>query len=237
MIQTINNSIQFRQNDVGNEEKMNDFEKQWLYKLRYGLRKIGRNDLYEKAMLSHQESIEWSDQLMDILNKELTEDEVAEVMCSCACLAPKDYLKTLRDEYLKTKDLKHVHQLLQQYFEKSITTYKNLNEDQLKYIVDRDMGMAGRLEGNTITAVKIPKDFHEYFQTEDPVKKRYHYCHCPRIREALRDEDKPVDKNYCYCGAGFYRDIWEFILQHPVKVRIVESLLQDDEHCKIKIYL
>ena len=237
MIRTINNSTQFQQNDDEKEEDMNDFEKQWLYKLRYGLRKIDRGDLYEMALLSHQENIEWSKQLMDILNQELTEDEVAGVMCSCACLAPKDYLKILRDEYLKTKDLKHVHQLLQQYFEKSITTYKNLSEDQLKYIVDHDMGMAGKLEGKTITAVKIPKDFHEYFQTDDRAKKRYHYCHCPRIREALKSAEKPVDKNYCYCGAGFYKDIWEFILQRPVIVKLVESLMQGDEKCKIEIQI
>ena len=216
---------------------MTDFEKQWLHKLKIGLQKIGREDLFEKASRSHQENIEWSERLMILLNSELKEDEIIDVMSGCACLAPKDYLKTLREEYTKTRDLKQVHQLLQQYFEKSITTYKNLSEDQLKYITDHDMGMAGKLEGNTLTAVKIPKDFHEYFQTDDPVIKRYHYCHCPRIREALKDEDKPIDKNYCYCGAGFYRDIWEFILQRPVKVRIVESLLQGDEHCKIKIYL
>ena len=216
---------------------MNDFERQWLHKLKTGLIKIGREDLFEKVLNSHQDTIDWSDQLMEILNRELTEDEVIDVMCSCACLAPKDYLKTLREEYSKTRDLKHVHQLLQLYFEKSITTYKNLTENQLKYIVDRDMGMAGKLEGNTITAVKIPKDFQEYFQTEDPVKRRYHYCHCPRIREALKTNEKSVDKNYCYCGAGFYRDIWEFILQRPVKVKLVESLMQGDNLCKIEIYI
>ena len=216
---------------------MNDFEKQWLNKLRYGLRKIGEEDLYEKVLLSHQENIGWSKQLMDILNKELTEDEVIDVMCSCACLAPKNYLKILREEYTKTKDIEHVHKLLQLYFEKSITTYKDLSNKQLKYIVDHDMGMAGKLKGNTITAVKIPKDFHEYFQTDDRAKKRYHYCHCPRIRKALKSDEKPVDKNYCYCGAGFYKDIWEFILQRPVKVRLVESLMQGDDMCKIKIYI
>ncbi|RLC53588.1 MAG: hypothetical protein DRH79_03260 [Candidatus Cloacimonadota bacterium] len=216
---------------------MNDFEKQWLRKLEIGLQKIGREDLFETVNKSHQENIGWSERLMIILNSELAEDEVIDVMCGCACLAPKDYLTILRDEYETTNDLQFVHQLLQQYFEKTIKTYKDLNDKQLKYIIDNDMGMAGKLEGSTITAVKIPKEFHKYFQTEDPVKKRYHYCHCPRIREALKDEDKPVDKNYCYCGAGFYRDIWEFILQRPVKVRIVESLLQGDEHCKIKIYL
>jgi len=215
---------------------MNDFEKQWLNKLKVGLQKIGREDLFEEATNSHQESIDWSAQLMDKLNSELTEDEVIEVMCGCACLAPKDYLKISRKEYTATKDLKHVHKLLQLYFEKSITTYKNLNDEQLKYIVDNDMGMAGKLDGNVITAVKIPKEFHKYFQTEDPTEKRYHYCHCPRIREALKLDDLPVNKNYCYCGAGFYKDIWEFILQRSVKVKLVESILQGNQQCKINIY-
>ena len=216
---------------------MNEFKKQWLHKLKVGLTKIGRENLYEKAYTSHQDNVDWSDKLMNLLNTELNEDEVIEVMCGCACLAPKNYLIILRDEYTKTKDLMHVHKLLQLYFEKSNITYKNLSEDQLEYIVNHDMGMAGKLEENTITAVKIPKDFHKYFQTDNHAIKRYHYCHCPRIREALKSTDIPLDKNYCYCGAGFYRDIWEFILQRPVKVRIVESLLQGDEYCKIKIYL
>ncbi len=216
---------------------MNDFEKQWLRKLEIGLQKIGREDLFEKASRSHQENIGWSERLMILLNGELNKDEVIDVMCGCACLAPKDYLIILRDEYQTTNDIKFVHQLLQQYYIKTIKTYKDLNDEQLKYIIDNDMGMAGKLEGNTITAVKIPKDFHEYFQTDDRDKKRYHYCHCPRIREELKSNNKPVDKNYCYCGAGFYRDIWEYVLQRPVKVRIVESLLQGNEHCKIKIYL
>jgi len=216
---------------------MNDFEKQWLRKLEIGLQKIGREDLFEKVNKSHQENISWSAQLMDRLNQELTEDEVIDVMCGCACRAPKDYLKILQKEFAKTKDLKHVHQLLQRYFEQTIKTYKKLNDSQLQYIVDNDMGMAGSLKENVITAVKIPKEFHEYFQTKDRTTKRFHYCHCPRIREALKSSQKPVDKNYCYCGAGFYRDIWEFILQRPVKVKLLESIMDDDEFCKIEIYV
>jgi len=216
---------------------MNDFEKQWLRKLEIGLQKIGREDLFEKVNKSHQENISWSAQLMDRLNQELSEDEVIDVMCGCACRAPNDYLKILQKEFAKTKDLKHVHQLLQRYFEQTIKTYKKLNDGQLQHIVDNDIGMAGNLKENVITAVKIPKDFHEYYQTKDRTAKRYHYCHCPRIREALKSSQKPVDKNYCYCGAGFYRDIWEFILQRPVKVKLVESLMQGDEFCKIEIYV
>jgi len=216
-----------------------NFEEQWLGKLQIGLKKIGKADLFNELTKDKEKHslLEWTENLMKKLKENLAQDEINEVMIGCACITSKDYLENIRNEYAKANDLKHVHQLLQEYFEKSIKIYKNLNEDQVKYIVEHDMGMAGKLEGNTITAVKIPKDFHEYFQTEDHTEKRYHYCHCPRIREALKFKDKPVDKNYCYCGVGFYRDIWEFILQRPVKVRLIESLLQGDEHCKIKIYL
>ena len=214
-----------------------NFEKQWLQKLKVGLQKIEREDLFENVSQTHQENIEWSAQLIDRLNNELTEDEVVVVMSGCACRAPKDYLKILQQEYATTKDLKHVHKLLQRYFEQKIKTYKNLNDDQLAYLIEHNMGMAGKLEENVITAVKIPKEFHKYFLTKNPTEKRYHYCHCPRIRESFKQTEKPLDKNYCYCGAGFYRDIWEFILQRPVQVELVESLLQGDEQCKIKIYL
>lgn len=215
---------------------MNDFEKQWLCKLKAGLQKIGREDLFKEVTQTHQENIEWSAQLIDKLNNELTEDEVIDVMCGCACRAPKDYLKILQQEYETTKDLKHVHQLLQRYFEQTIKTYKNLNDDQLAYLIERNMGMAGKLKDNVITAVKIPKEFHEYIKTNDQNNKRYHYCHCPRIRETFKQTEKPIDKNYCYCGAGFYRDIWEFILQRPVKVKLVRSLTNGDDLCEIKIY-
>jgi len=44
------------------------------------------------------------------------------------------------------------------------------------------------------------------------VVQRQYYCHCPRIRDVLKGgETIPV--LYCYCGAGFYKGIWEEILQ------------------------
>jgi len=216
---------------------MKTFEEQWLIKLKKGLKKINRADIFDKVSDSHHENITWSVDLMNVLNKELSEDQVKEVMCGCACLAPKDFLKTLRGEFEKSKNLKKVHNLLQEYFIEFIVTYKNLNEQQIKYIIDHNMGMAGKLAENTIIAVKIPKEFHEYFQTDDIDKKHFHYCHCPRIRDTFLKNRELVNKNYCYCGAGFYKDIWEFILQKKVKVEIIDSLIQGGDFCKIAIYL
>ena len=42
---------------------------------------------------------------------------------------------------------------------------------------------------------------------------------------------------YCYCGAGFYTGIWEEILQKPVKVEVLESVLKGDDVCTFAIYL
>jgi len=70
----------------------------------------------------------------------------------------------------------------------------------------------------------------------DPVKKRQLYCHCPRVRDALRSA-VDISPTYCYCGAGFYQGIWEGILQQPVRVEVLETVLQGDEVCRVAVYL
>ena len=92
--------------------------------------------------------------------------------------------------------------------------------------------------GNTIIAIKIPKSGYlvEYMKETDPEKKRQYYCHCPRIRDVLKTSET-ISTTYCYCGAGFYKGIWEEILQKPVEVEVLESVLQGDEVCKIAVYL
>ncbi len=216
-----------------------NFEEQWLDKLQIGLKKIGKADLFNELTENEEEQslLEWTKNLMKMLKEKLTQDEINKVMTSCACITPKDYLGNIRNEYAKTKSLKKAHRMLQKVFEKFIEQYKNINDEQMKFLRESGWGMAGKLEGNTIYATKIPKEFHKYFQTTDAQKKKYYYCHCPRIRDLFLNNEKPLDVNYCYCGAGFYKDIWEYILQRKVKVEIIESLIKGDEVCKIAIYI
>jgi len=219
--------------------KNNDpFEEQWLNKLEAGLIKIGKAGLYNeiKKTLVSENVIEWSQLLMEFLANHLNDNEIKEVMCSCACLSPKDNLKQIQEEYSKCKDIARVHAMLQQQFETFIKQYKNLDEEQMNFLRNNGWGMAGKLENNVVYATKIPKDFHNYFATDDTSKKSYYYCHCPRIRELLLD-DKSIDTNYCYCGAGYYKDIWEYILQKEVEVKIIKSIMKGDDVCQIAIYL
>ena len=216
-----------------------NFEKQWLIKLHTALKRIGKDDLFSDVIIDKNKIslITWIQKLMKILNNSFSKEEIISVMTSCACLTPKENLKPLCEEYAKTKDLKKVHTILQEVFEKFIKKYKNLNEEQMEFLRKNGWGMAGRLEGNTIYATKIPKEIHKYFQTPDEQKKKYYYCHCPRIRDLFLSNEETLDMNYCFCGAGFYKDIWEYILKREVKVEIIESVMKDDEVCKVAIHI
>ena len=216
-----------------------NFEEQWLDKLQIGLKKIGKADLFIELTENKDEQslLKWTDNLMKMLKVNLTQNEINKVMIGCACITPKDYLEHIRNEYTKTKDLKKAHTMLQEAFEKFIREYKNLNNEQMKLLRKKGWGSAGKLEGNTILSTKIPKEFHKYFKTKDLQKKKYYYCHCPRIRDLFLNNEKLIDVNYCYCSAGFTKDIWEYILQKKVRVEIIESLMKGDDVCKIAIYI
>jgi predicted hydrocarbon binding protein len=54
------------------------------------------------------------------------------------------------------------------------------------------------------------------------------------VRDALKTGET-LSPTYCYCGAGFYQGIWETILQQPVEVELLESVLEGDEVCKVAI--
>jgi len=158
-------------------------------------------------------------------------------MTGCACRYPEENLAELKGLYDETGDLPRVHARLQERFLKEIRVYKNLDDEHIDYIVANGMGMAGVIDGNTITAVKIPKEFRAYYESKDPDEKPYLYCHCPRVRESLKEKGDQVPVSYCLCGAGFYRAIWEYITGGPVRVNVLSSVLAGDDVCTIGISL
>jgi len=159
-------------------------------------------------------------------------------MTGCACQYPKSDLQEIREQYQATKDINLVHQMLQDQFESFLRDTLELSEELIEEIVSRGWGSAGIRRGDTIIATKIPKSGYlvEYMKETDPEKKRRYYCHCPRVREIIKTSGT-ISVTYCYCGAGFYKGIWEEILQKSVEVEVLESVLKGDEVCKIAVYL
>ncbi len=227
--------------------KTQDFERAWLVKFSSCLDETVGEEIRKKVMQgsatlsshsSSQEVIDWSKQAMERLDSLVDEGERRTIMTGCACQYPKSDLQEIRKRYEATGDIALAHQMLQEQFESLLRNGLKLSDELITEIVKRGWGSAGIQKSDRIIATKIPKSGYlvEYMEETDPARKRQLYCHCPRIRKVLETAET-LSLTYCYCGAGFYKGIWEEILQQPVEVEVLESVLKGDDVCKIVVYL
>lgn len=88
--------------------------------------------------------------------------------------------------------------------------------------------------GRTLYSSKKPRDPAKFEAATSKAEKARAYCFCPIIRNHL---DGGMPTTFCYCGAGWYRQQWEGAVGKPVRIEIVESLLQGDDRCTFAIHL
>jgi len=224
-----------------------DFEQQWLKKFSNGISKSLPAPICARIMRgsefltddSNRDSVSaWSQRALALLDDNCDPEIRQNIMSACACHYPEDQLSDLKVAFEKTGDIAVPHQMLQNQFENFLADVLNLDHDTIAMIVERGWGAAGILNGNTITVIKIPKsgNLREYFSTGDPLQKRQLYCHCPRIREIM-NVNQTISRTYCYCGASFYKNIWEVITERQVEVKVDKSVLQGDDYCQISIQI
>jgi hypothetical protein len=225
----------------------NDFEKAWQGKLAAGLDQHLESDQRDQLLAggdlldmdsSTEDKIIWSCEMLEKLQEVVDENAQQEILTSCACHYPKAELDDARGIFLETGDVDQVIDLLQAKFEEFLRDGLELEEDLVLEIINKGWGLAGVRESDRIIATKIPKSgyLEDYFKTEDAAQKRKLYCHCPRVRDGVGD-DPQLPQIYCYCGAGFYQGIWETILDEPVQVDVLESVMTGGDVCKIAIHL
>lgn len=225
----------------------NDFLKNWLLKFSHCLNEIAGEKIRIKVLKgsekltsnsSQKEIFGWIKGAMERLDNLVDETKRIEIMTGCACQYSQTDLQDIRKTYQESKNIDLAHKMLLEKFISFLRGSLKLDNDLIDDIVNRGWGLAGVKNGNTIIATKIPKsgNLTEYFKETDPKKKRAMYCHCPLIRESIGSNEK-ISPTYCYCGAGFYKGIWEYISGQKVKAEVLESVLKGDDVCKIAIYL
>jgi hypothetical protein len=224
-----------------------DFERAWLAKLAFSIEKRtgakirvevlkDSQELNEKS--SRADVIAWSKAAMLRLETLVGENQARQIMVGCACQYPKEQLKDIQMEFEMEKSVDLAHQRLQERFIHFLKFDLGMDEAIIAEILSRGWGLAGVKQGNTIIATKLPKSGYlmDYLNESDPQRKRQYYCHCPRVRELLKTGET-ISQIYCYCGAGYYKGIWETITQQPVQVEVQESVLWGNEVCRIAIQL
>lgn len=225
-----------------------DFERYWLNKFSKCIDEISGEELRREIIFGSEnftdrtnlkEKFNWSVKAMEKLDSLINKEKRIKIMTGCACQYPLQDLQEIKKKYEETEDLKIIHQMLQEKFESFIKNTLKLDEEYINFILSRGWGLAGIIKGNKIIATKIPKSgfLVEYMKESDPEKKKEYYCHCPRVRDILQTPGAKISPTYCYCGAGFYKGIWEEILQKPVTVEVLESVLNGGDLCKIAIHL
>lgn len=216
---------------------MDDFEKSWRGKINSQKAVNGNKRLIDLLADESQSEPEFTKNLIELLKEEFGIRQTIDIQLGAACHYPHSELTLVKEEYARSGKLETAHKLLQKKFDDFMENLISEEKDILAEIKKRNWGLAGRLEGNRIFAAKIPKSGYlkAYFQETDPEKQRLLYCHCPRIRQYLEKTD--IDPLYCYCGGGFYQDIWEYITGKEVKVKLLKSIIKGDDHCLFELQI
>lgn len=224
-----------------------DFERYWLDKLGNCIEAVGGANIRQQIMDGSQilsddtpraDIIAWTQSAMQRIESIMDEDQQKQIMTDCACQYPKENLQEMRQTYADTGDIRLVHQMLLDQFKSFLQHSLKLSDEMIADILSRGWGAAGILQEDRIIATKIPKsgNLRQYMEETDPIKNRALYCHCPRIRDILKSDEK-LSATYCYCGAGFYKGMWEEILQQPLEVELLQSVLKGDHVCQVAIHL
>jgi hypothetical protein len=66
----------------------------------------------------------------------------------------------------------------------------------------------------------------------DVIHATYTRCYCGSVNQTK----EPFSPTYCYCSCGWYRQLFETLLERPVAVELVSSIIQGDESCRFLIH-
>lgn len=92
-------------------------------------------------------------------------------------------------------------------------------------------------KGNVIHMRKNPFDPEGFEKATTPAERRKAYCHCSFVHPYLDEIPARLSPTFCFCGAGWYRRLWEGILEQPVRFEQAETLLRGNDECRFTMTL
>jgi len=141
------------------------------------------------------------------------------------------------DEFLVQRGHEFIAQLEQLKREGRLYFAQEVTDEVIEFVKSQPLISQGVREGNVLIEIKIPYMTKEYLAETDERMKRYYYCHCPWVRESIKNGDVRVSPRFCQCSASFVKKPWEVILGQPLRASVVESVHTGGLWCKIAIQL
>jgi hypothetical protein len=202
----------------------------WLDKLAENLDHFAGEAVRKKVMKGSEklappsnpdEEAEWAKWVkiaMDRVDKLVDEEARKKVMINtCPHIYPEERIRKMRSQYRRLR-----------------------NVDKLLEIMCNDTSYEGTSyydhpvrEGNVIYVSKVPFDPKAYEKATDKYEKQLAYCHCPLARRTKES----ISLTFCYCSGGWDKQLWEGILEKPVRVELIKSIFKGDDRCVHAIHI
>jgi hypothetical protein len=167
------------------------------------------------------ERFSWIRGAMERLESLAGDDQRHDVVSGCAHVFPRGELEKLRVVYRDARE----------------RTGDGLAavDAVIAFIAQRGWGDARLFrEGHVLYATKGPADPERHAQAETDAERRAAYCFCPILAPHL---DAGMPETYCYCGAGWCRQQWEYATGRPVRVEMVRLVRRGDDRCEFAVHL
>jgi hypothetical protein len=203
----------------------------WVDGLSQGLKTYASDENRERIMAGStklnpaspiEERLKWVQQVMEKIDQAFPEPEMrGHVIHGCAHRFPEVRIEKMRELY---KDLGNIDALIEW-----------IQADKVASGGASWYGNPVR-EGNVIYDTKDPASPNEYEQAVTDLEKRIARCFCPIVRAAIQT-NKPLSVTFCNCSAGYTAQFWEGVLQLPLRIEVLESVLQKDAVCRFAIHL
>ena len=199
----------------------------WLEKFKAALERIVGGPIAEQVLKdgrpvstrsSPERKAQWVKGVIDRLDDLVVDEEMRrEILLCCSCRFPKRRIRKLKREYQQHGDI-----------------------DELLRLMHTDSSWYGwsyyghpQRAGNVIFVTKIPFSPQRHESAPNPSAKSRSYCHCGWIKASKSS----ISKTFCNCGAGWYKILWEAILEKPVRVEVITSIASGDTDCTFAIHL
>jgi effector-binding domain-containing protein len=150
---------------------------------------------------------------LSILEHKTTDEQQYEILSHCAHVFPVELIPPMRDLFRSTGNVDAVIEAMVSkggYYPKLL-----------------------RREGSIIYSEKGPANPTAYKEAKTDAERRRAYCFCPLIRDCIDD----TPEIFCNCSAGWPKQLWEGVLERPLKIEVVQSLTKGDNTCEFAIHL
>jgi hypothetical protein len=185
--------------------------------------------------------------VIDRMESELSVEQIQALLTWNYHEVPKEAFAEKRARYLAAGSLDEFlateHNLLvkelQECMRSGRTWYEQVvTQDLIDHLAAEQRVQVGVHQDDRIIVEKVPFDPPRYYAEGSLRMRRYYYCHCPLVRSAIRNDWPKVSSTFCYCSAGFLKAAWDTILDRPVEVEVLKSVLDGGQKClfSIRIY-